>query len=285
VLRAALDGEDPSGLVLRRLEERVTDGLGTLLALASVLQDDERIGELDQRLRHAPNERSRDIVIEALEALLAPTLRSGLMPLLEEAPWRRRGRNAELAFGRRVPSAEVAWEELLSASDPISWRLARRFAPRAVEERIRMGDASSVLDPMDVAVRLQDAPAFGRLPTRQLMGLAEVLEEMHVEPGAAIFSEGDEADGIYFVYEGEVEMLQRGREIGRKGPGTFFGELSTLDGVPRTAAARACASSLLLRLEREELLALMEQDPALGIGLSQFLCTRVRALQDRVESP
>jgi AAA family ATP:ADP antiporter len=284
LLRAALDGGDPSGLVLRRLEERVTDGLGTLLALVSVLQDDERIAELDQRLRHVPDERSRDIVIEALEALLAPTLRTALTPLLEEAPWQRRGRSAELAFGRSVPSANQAWEELLSEPDPVSWRLARRFAPQAVEERSRMGDASDVLDPMDVAVRLQDAPAFGRLPTRQLMGLAEVLEEIHVEPGAAIFSEGDEADGIYFIYEGEVEMLQRGREIDRKGPGAFFGELSTLDGVPRTDAARAAESSLLLRLEREELLALMEQDPALGIGLSQFLCTRVRALQDRVDS-
>jgi hypothetical protein len=283
LLRAALDGQDPSGLVLRRLEERVTNGVTTLLALISVLQDDERVAELEQRLRHAPNERSRDIVIEALEALMAPTLRTPLLPLLEEAPWQRRGRSAALAFGRSVPSADQAWEELLSDPDPVSWRLARRFAPQAVEERSRMGDASSVLDPMDVAVRLQDAPAFGRLPTRQLMGLAEVLEEIRVESGDEIFSEGDEASGIYFIYEGEVEMLQSGREIDRKRPGSFFGELSTLDGVPRSDAARAREACVLLRLEREELLALMEQDPALGIGLSQFLCTRVRALQDHVE--
>jgi len=284
LLRAALEGQDASGLVLRWLEERTTGGLTTLLALVSVLQDDERIGELDRRLRHAADERSRDIVIEALEALLAPTLRTSLTPLLEEAPWRRRGRSAEVAFGRSVPPPEQAWAELGEDPDPVSRRLAGRFAPRAVEEGSRMGDAPDVLDPMDVAVRLQDAPAFGRLPTRQLMGLAEVLEEIRVEAGAAVFSEGDEADGIYFVYEGEVEMLQGGREIDRKAPGSFFGELSTLDGVPRTDAARARAASVLLRLEREELLALMEQDPALGIGLSQFLCTRVRALQDRVDA-
>jgi hypothetical protein len=284
VLRAALDGQDPSGLVLRRLEERVTDGLGTLLSLASVLQDDERIAEFERRLRHAPDERSRDIVVEALEALLASTLRAGLMPLLEEAPWERRGRRGAVRFGRSVPSPAEAWEELLQDPDPVSWRLARRFAPQAVEERMRMGDASGVLDPMDVAVRLQDAPAFGRLPTRQLMGLAEVLEEIRPEAGAAIFAEGDEADGIYFVYEGEVEIRHRGSVVNSVGPGAFFGELSTLDGVPRTNSAHAGESTLLLRLEREELLALMEHDPALGIGLSQFLCARVRALQDRADS-
>jgi AAA family ATP:ADP antiporter len=284
LLRAALDGRDPSGLVLRWLEERVTNGRGTLLALAAVLQDDERIGDLDQRLRHAPNERSRDIVIEALEALLAPTLRAALTPLLDEEPWHRRGRSAQLALGRGVPSPEHAWEELLADADPVGVRLARRFSPRAMEERSRMGDAPEVLDPMDVAVRLQDAPAFGRLPTRRLMGLAELLEEVRVEPGGHVFREGDEADGIYFVYEGEVEIVQRGRAIDRKGPGAFFGELSTLDGVPRTAAARAATAALLLRLEREELLALMEQNPVLGIGLSQFLCTRLRTLSDRAEA-
>jgi AAA family ATP:ADP antiporter len=279
VLRVALDGRDPSRLVLRRLEERVTDGAGTLLALLSVLQDDERIGELEWRLRHASDERARDIVVEALEALLAPAARAGLMPLIEDAPWEQGVRTGS-AFGRRTPSAAEAWDELLQDPDPVSWRLARRFAPQALEERRRMGDAPGVLDPMDVAVRLQDAPAFGRLPTRQLMGLAEVLEEMRFDAGATVFSEGDEADGIYFVYEGEVEIRHGGSITGSIGPGAFFGELSTLDGVPRNRSARACEASLLLRLEREELLALMEQDPALGIGLSQFLCSRVRALQD-----
>jgi CRP-like cAMP-binding protein len=72
--------------------------------------------------------------------------------------------------------------------------------------------------------------------------------------------------------------------VNRVGAGAFFGELSTLDGVPRTNSAHAGESTLLLRLEREELLALMEHDPALGIGLSQFLCARVRALQDRADS-
>jgi CRP-like cAMP-binding protein len=38
-----------------------------------------------------------------------------------------------------------------------------------------------------------------------------------------------------------------------------------------------------LRLEREELLALMESYPELGIGMSQLLCARVRALQDRLD--
>jgi hypothetical protein len=284
VLRAALDGQDPSGLMLRRLEERVEEAVATLLACAAVLEDDDRIGQLERRLRRAPDERSRDILVEALEAVLPAIARVDLVPLLEADPWAQRGREGAALLGHRLPSAETAWSDLLEDPDPLSWRLARMFAPQAVEERLRMGDVPSVLDPMDVAVRLQATPAFGRLPTQQLVGLAEVLEEMRLEPGEPVFAEGDEGDGIYFVYEGEVEMHRGEQVLSRSGPGAFFGELSTLDGVPRTLAARAGQPTVLLRLDREELFALMENQPELGIGLSQFLSMRVRSLQDRLDS-
>ena len=284
VLRAVLAAEDASGLVLRRLEERVAESLETLLACVAVLGDDDRVGELVRRLHRVPDERSRDIVVEALEAVLPATARADVVALLETASWGQRGRLSAQALGRDLPTPEQAWQELLADRDAISWRLARAFAPQAVEERRRMGDVSPVLDPMDVAVRLQSAPAFGRLPTQQLVGLAEVLEEVQLGAGDPIFAEGDEADGIYFVYEGEVEMHRGDEVIRRTGPGSFFGELSTLDGVPRTLAARAGGPTVLLRLDREELLALMENQPTLAIGMSQFLCMRVRTLQERLDA-
>jgi CRP/FNR family transcriptional regulator len=137
---------------------------------------------------------------------------------------------------------------------------------------------------MNVAVRLQTTPAFGRLPTQQLVGLAEVLEELRLEAGDPVFAEGDEGDGIYFVYEGSAELYRGEEVIDRKGPGSFFGELSTLDGVPRKLAARASETTVLLRLDREELMALMENQPELAIGMSQFLCTRVRSLQKQMDA-
>jgi CRP/FNR family transcriptional regulator len=153
-----------------------------------------------------------------------------------------------------------------------------------VEERARIGDPVGVIDPMDVAVMLKDAPAFDRLSTQQLVSLAEVLEYLHYEAGESIFDEGDEGDGLYFILEGEVEISQGSALLGCLERGVFFGELSTLDGVPRSASARARRATRLLRLEREELLALMESSPALGIGLSQFLSLRVRELQARVSA-
>ncbi len=277
--RAALAEQDPSRLVLRWLEERIDSGIGTLCAVVAVLHHDDRVIELEHRLRNAPDERSRDIVVEALETRLARARRRGLLPLLDDQPWTHAGRSAH-----PMPSAAEAWEALAGDPDPVATRLAGRFSPRALEEREDMGNPLGVIDPMDVAVCLQDAPAFGRLPTRQLIGLAEVLEELHSEAGAEIFAAGDEPDGIYFVYEGEVEIVHGRSVVEQVEPGGFFGELATLDGIPRTHSARAARSTTLLRLDREELIALIERDPALGLGLSQFLCTRVRALMDRLNA-
>jgi hypothetical protein len=284
VLRAALGSEQPASLLLRRLEERVTEGLGALLAFLSLAEEDDRIAALERRLRRASDERSRDILIEALEALLPGDARADLVPLLEAGSWQQRGRHCADRLGRRVPSEGLAWSELLRDRDPLTRRLAQACAPEAVEERARIGDPVGVIDPMDVAVMLKDAPAFDRLSTQQLVSLAEVLEHLRYEAGESIFDEGDEGDGLYFILEGEVEVLQGATVLDRHGPGGFFGEISTLDGVPRSASARARQATRLLRLEREELLALMESSPALGIGLSQFLSLRVRELQARVSA-
>ena len=284
LLRAALDSEDAVGPLLRRLEERIAEALGALLAFLAVLHDDERIAEFERRLRRSRDERSRDILIEAIEALLTPEERGALLPLLESGAWERRGRRAAEQLGRPFPSAESAWSELPHDRDELTRRLSAFLAARSLEGSSGIGDPPGMLDPMEIAVQLQEVPAFDRLSTQQLVSLAERLHEQRYTAGEAIFAEGDEGDGLYFVLGGEVELTVGAVELERVGVGAFFGELSTLDGVPRSTASRACQDTRLLRLGREDLLALMEEAPSLGIGLGQFLSLRVRALRDRLRS-
>jgi len=284
VLRAVLDSDGAAGPLLRRLEERIAEALGALLAFLAVLHDDERIAELERRLRRIRDERRRDILIEAVEALLTPEERGALLPLLESGAWGKRGRRAAEQLGRPFPSAESAWSELPHDRDEITRRLSALLSARALERSSGIGDPSSMLDPMEIAVHLQGVPPFDRLSTQQLVNLAETLQEERYAAGESIFSEGDEGDGLYFVFGGEVELTVGDVELEQVGSGAFFGELSTLDGVPRSTSSRACQDTLLLRLAREDLLAVMEEVPSLGIGLGQFLSLRVRALRDRLRS-
>lgn len=65
-----------------------------------------------------------------------------------------------------------------------------------------------------------------------------------------IFREGDRGDVLYLVGEGAVKISKRGRggqeeTLGFIEPGNFFGEMSLLDGEPRSATAVAAQPTLL----------------------------------------
>jgi CRP-like cAMP-binding protein len=53
--------------------------------------------------------------------------------------------------------------------------------------------------------------------------------------------------------------------------------------VPRSTDAIARTPARLLRLERDDLMPLLEDVPALSLGIAQFLSSRIRRLEDRLE--
>ncbi|MBW2269804.1 MAG: cyclic nucleotide-binding domain-containing protein [Deltaproteobacteria bacterium] len=283
VFRAAL--EDFAGshrsLLLRRLEERIGEGLGALLELLSALHDDPRLAELERRLRRQSIGRGHDLLIEAIEALLGRDEAAAIVPLLEDCDWRTRGEAAASALGRPMPASAAVLAELRDSSDTTMQLLAA--AALALEGAHPIGDPVAMPSAMDIAVSLQDVPAFDRLSTQQLMSLAVQLQEQKVAGGERIYASGEEGLGLYFVADGEVELRRGDLVIERLGAGTFFGELSALDGVPRSSDAIAVGAARLLRLDRDDLLLLLEDSPELGIGLAQFLTSRVRRLVDRLE--
>ncbi len=84
-------------------------------------------------------------------------------------------------------------------------------------------------------------------------------------PGAIIFREGEAADGICLVLDGEVEIFKeadkREQVLGRFQPGDYLGEVAVLDGHGRSTCARAAAPTSLAVIPRGPLLGVLEQEP------------------------
>jgi hypothetical protein len=269
-----------SDLLRRRLDERISEGLSALLDLLSTLHDEPRIRELEHRLRRSSEGREHDLLIEAIESLLGREERLAIVPLLESGEWPQRARVAAEALGRDEPGRAEALADLCSSPDNPTRLLAAEIS---LEGDDVIGDSQGMPTAMEIAVHLQTVPAFDRLSTQQLLALGELLQEQKAVAGESIFRAGDEVLGLYFVLEGEVELRRGGLVVDRSGVGSYFGELSTLDGVPRSADAVATSEVRLLRLERDDLLHLLEEAPGLAIGLAQRLSSRVRRLEDRLE--
>jgi len=71
--------------------------------------------------------------------------------------------------------------------------------------------------------------------------------------GSTLFEEGDPADGVATILEGEVEVLKQGRSLATLGPGSVLGELSLcVPSATRTATARAKSPVRMIKWRAED---------------------------------
>lgn len=111
-------------------------------------------------------------------------------------------------------------------------------------------DAATVV-PVNQIELLRGIPIFAPLPPPQLERLAQALVEVRVEPGAAVFEEGDRGDRFYVIADGRAAVEIEGKRVSTLEPGEFFGEIALLNDVPRTATVRAITPLHLYALDRD----------------------------------
>jgi len=91
-------------------------------------------------------------------------------------------------------------------------------------------------------------PLFRELDAPSIAELARVLRRLDVMENAAVYDQGDEADSIYFIISGRVEIDLEPTPV-VLGPGDFFGEMSLLRGQNRSTTVMAQRPSTLLVLD------------------------------------
>lgn len=127
---------------------------------------------------------------------------------------------------------------------------------------------------------LARVPLFTGIAPRHLKKLADLTEEQQFMEGARIVREGDIGDTFYVIREGEAKVTSAtGRVVNRLRPGDFFGEISLLDGGPRTATVIADTPLRMLALPRKAFLQVLKQEPALGVKLLGYAARMLRRLE------
>ncbi len=128
---------------------------------------------------------------------------------------------------------------------------------------------------------LQKVPLFAGLPAEALAALAARLRRRSLPGGTPVVYKGDPSGALYLIESGRVKVHQAttgGSEVilNILGPGDFFGEMSLLDGQPRSADITTLEPSALLLLEGGALRDLLTDQPAVAWTLLQILSLRVR---------
>jgi len=139
------------------------------------------------------------------------------------------------------------------------------------------------LDRAGIVERLRLTPLFGDLPDDQLDRLVDMGEIVDLEAGAALIREGEEADALYVVLEGELDVTKRaGRTdipVARVGPGALQGELAALEGGRRLASVRAVTPSEVLRIPVGAIRQLFDAGPDVALAVIRTAVSRLRSME------
>jgi len=134
---------------------------------------------------------------------------------------------------------------------------------------------------------IKNVNLFSALEYNEIAEISRITTLKHYPKGYMVFQEGDEGDTLYIIINGRIKVSlydDEGREyildiIGKDG---FFGELSIIDDLPRSANIITIEDSEFLVIKKIDLLKLFMENPAIAISVLKTLSKRLRAADERI---
>jgi CRP/FNR family transcriptional regulator, cyclic AMP receptor protein len=135
----------------------------------------------------------------------------------------------------------------------------------------------------DMVAELRRTALFADADPARLIPLAGRAFLRRFGAGQVLFTEGEPSDHLYVVRSGRVRILVRSvhgddMTLSVLGPGDVIGELSMIDGQPRSASAEAIGSAELVTLPADDVRAALRADPLLLMAAAAVLAATVRRL-------
>ncbi|MEK7214702.1 MAG: cyclic nucleotide-binding domain-containing protein [Chloroflexota bacterium] len=139
-----------------------------------------------------------------------------------------------------------------------------------------------------IASFLGQSRFFGVLSFEDLRALAASTEEFRFSAGAVIFQQADPGDRVYLIRAGRAKVVRHssgGAELvlATLNPGDVFGELSVLDGKPRSATAVALEQVEGVALATDRFVDFLKARPEAALCIMRLLTTRLRQTDDALQ--
>ncbi|MEQ1861171.1 MAG: ATP-binding protein [Chthoniobacteraceae bacterium] len=140
------------------------------------------------------------------------------------------------------------------------------------------------LDHAPDSSQLQGNSLFAGVPSELVNELGADMALLRFDPDDIIFNEGDPGDCLYLVVDGSVRISKLGRGGNQETlqfiqPGNFFGEMSLIDGEPRSAQASAAGPTVLGQVDAATFGRILENAPrTLHMNFLRSVVARLRGL-------
>lgn len=134
---------------------------------------------------------------------------------------------------------------------------------------------------------LSKVPLFSNLNPAQLTSISNICTKKSFKAGTVLFREKDLGSVFYIVFNGSVKIFNTGSTGEEKilslfKSGESFGELSLIDGKPRSASAQTMEDSVLIALDARHFLDLLKTNFDISLCIMRELCNRLRDTNQHV---
>jgi CRP-like cAMP-binding protein len=136
-----------------------------------------------------------------------------------------------------------------------------------------LGDTLSTTDK---ARLLRSVPLLSDVSDQYLLALARHGRDIRAQAGDVLLREGDAGGELMLLLEGNAEVRKGETKINDLHPGDYFGELSLLDGQPRSADVVASAPTRVMTVDHVAFEAIMSSEPSLAPKIVQNLVRMIR---------
>jgi CRP/FNR family transcriptional regulator, cyclic AMP receptor protein len=126
---------------------------------------------------------------------------------------------------------------------------------------------------------LKRLPLFEGMSSRQLRRVPARAKRFG--PGESIVRAGDPGNAFSVILDGQVKVHARGRRPATLSAGDSFGEMSLLDGAPRSATISAVGEVTTMVVGRHAFAKLLRAEPQIAHALLRTLAARLRAAEQQ----
>ena len=131
----------------------------------------------------------------------------------------------------------------------------------------------------DLIAKLARCSLFEDLSEDELQRVADSMAEDHFPGSTQILKEGEQGMGFFFVVlDGSAVVNQHGKDVATLKQGDFFGEVTSLNGGPRTASVKTREPLWVVRLTDSNFRPFLEEFPKVTFRILERVLMRFQAL-------
>ena len=131
----------------------------------------------------------------------------------------------------------------------------------------------------DAGSMIGSVPFFSSLSARDRKKLLAQGKEMSYKAGDTIVTEGTTGVGFFLILDGKAEVRKKGKVLATLSKGQFFGEMSLIDDLPRTADVIALQPTKCWAITSWSFASLIKVQPELALGMLKEVVKRLRVAQ------